>query len=191
MWTVPSSLLPRNLLRAMSTDVWTILRSLLPTTELWSMLPAKSMRSKSKKNITAKFSKANFDILQRCKSRELRSSVLMTHCDCVRKNGLQYDCPRRGCGGRPCCITKPYPLCCPSSYSWRYANVTFGKPTTISQPKPECKPVVKNCNPCVVDPCDECCWSNTHPLCQIELNKRKIVSAKKFISCLIFQFWAS
>ncbi|KAG5671521.1 hypothetical protein PVAND_001715 [Polypedilum vanderplanki] len=97
---------------------------------------------------------------KRCKSRELRSSVLMTSCDCVKKNGLQYDCPRRECNGRPCCITKPIPMCCPSRYMWRYANVTMGKSTTIRAPKPNCKPVVSNCNPCVAQSCDECCNTN-------------------------------
>lgn len=34
---------------------------------------------------------------KRCKSRELRGGVLYVRCDCVKRNGLQYECPRSSC----------------------------------------------------------------------------------------------
>ncbi|XP_070502943.1 late cornified envelope protein 5A-like [Chironomus tepperi] len=95
---------------------------------------------------------------KRCKSRELRGGVLLTNCDCVKRNGLQLDCPRTECKGRPCCTVKPWPLCCPSKYTWRYSNVTMGKPT--NPPRPGCKPRGNGtCNPCVAsfDPCCNDC----------------------------------
>ena len=51
----------------------------------------------------------------------------MTQCECVKRNGLQLDCPKKECRGQPCCSTKPYPLCCPSKYHWKLANKTMGK----------------------------------------------------------------
>lgn len=90
---------------------------------------------------------------QRCKSRELKGSVLITQCECVKRNGLQLDCPRTECHGRPCCTTKPWPSCCPSKYMWRYTNVTMGKPTN-PRPSESCRPKPSSCNPCVVPgPC--------------------------------------
>ena len=92
----------------------------------------------------------NFFSLQRCKSRELKGSVLLTSCDCVKRNGLQYDCPRTECKGRPCCTVKPWPACCPSKYTWRYKHVTMGKAT--NPPRADCTPKSDGtCNPCVVD----------------------------------------
>lgn len=84
---------------------------------------------------------ANFP--QRCRSRELRGGNLITNCDCVKRNGLQYDCLRSECRGRPMCTTKPIPACCPSKYMWRYTNVTMGKPAypvggSGGCPKAEC-----------------------------------------------------
>ena len=96
--------------------------------------------------------------IQRCKSRELRGGVLMTSCECPKRNGLQLDCPRTECKGRPCCTVQPWPLCCPSKYNWRYTNVTMGKPTNPR--RPACKPKSNGtCNPCVVkfDPCCNDC----------------------------------
>ncbi|KAL7023864.1 hypothetical protein ACKWTF_012819 [Chironomus riparius] len=95
---------------------------------------------------------------KRCKSRELKGSVLLTSCECVKRNGLQLDCPRTECKGRPCCTVKPWPLCCPSKYTWRYTNVTMGKATNPA--RPACKPKSNGtCNPCVAsyDPCCNDC----------------------------------
>lgn len=89
--------------------------------------------------------------LQRCKSRELRSSVLITNCECVKRNGLQLDCPKKECKGRPMCATKPIPICCPSKYMWRYTNVTMGK-KSYAMPKKNCRaPKNGDCNPCALN----------------------------------------
>lgn len=50
------------------------------------------------------------------KSRELRGGVLYVGCDCEKRNGLQDDCHRSECFGRPPCLTRP-PTCGPSAYS--------------------------------------------------------------------------
>ncbi|CAG2056541.1 unnamed protein product [Timema podura] len=56
---------------------------------------------------------SNYSSKDRYKSRELRSSVLLTGCDCKKRNGLQEDCRRRDCG-IPECLTMPEPQCLPS-----------------------------------------------------------------------------
>lgn len=63
------------------------------------------------------------------RSRELRGGNLMTNCNCTRRNGLQYDCPRSECQGREICLTKPYPKCCPSLFGNRFESVSMGKRT--------------------------------------------------------------
>lgn len=35
-------------------------------------------------------------------------------CHCIKRNGLQHDCRRTGCGGEPTCLVLPDPLCAPS-----------------------------------------------------------------------------
>lgn len=35
-------------------------------------------------------------------------------CHCIKRNGLQHDCRRTGCGGEPSCLMLPDPLCAPS-----------------------------------------------------------------------------
>lgn len=35
-------------------------------------------------------------------------------CHCIKRNGLQHDCRRTGCGGEPACLVLPDPLCAPS-----------------------------------------------------------------------------
>lgn len=35
-------------------------------------------------------------------------------CHCIKRNGLQHDCRRTGCGGEPACLALPDPLCAPS-----------------------------------------------------------------------------
>nr|CAD7405410.1 unnamed protein product [Timema poppensis] len=56
---------------------------------------------------------SNYSSKDRYKSRELRSSILLTGCDCKKSNGLQDDCRRRDCG-IPECLTRPEPQCLPS-----------------------------------------------------------------------------
>lgn len=157
------SLLPTNVWPLQSSHVWPLLpsnvRSRLPAGMLHSMrslLPS-CMSSKGKKRkIFSRHSSINFFLTQRCKSRELKGSVLITQCECVKRNGLQLDCPRTECHGRPCCTTKPWPSCCPSKYMWRYTNVTMGKATN-ARPSRSCKPK-GSCNPCVIEgPC--CDWN--------------------------------
>ncbi|XP_063704443.1 keratin-associated protein 4-6-like [Culicoides brevitarsis] len=103
-----------------------------------------------------------------CKDFELRGGVLYSKCDCVKRNGLQYDCPRAMCQGQPCCLTLPNPSCCPSKFMSRFDGVTFGKPSNppapkscsirVSCPKPSCNPCCPpmGCSPCC-DPCEEYC----------------------------------
>lgn len=52
--------------------------------------------------------------LKRIKSRELRGGVMYYSCHCIKRNGLQHDCRRSGCGGEPPCLVLPDPLCLPS-----------------------------------------------------------------------------
>lgn len=67
--------------------------------------------------------------MKKCKSRELRAGVLYKTCECTKRNGLQHDCPRTECQGRPECLSKPKANCCPSKFGRRFANVTMGKKT--------------------------------------------------------------
>jgi hypothetical protein len=50
---------------------------------------------------------------KRVKSHELKGGVLYSKCDCTKRNGLQSDCGRFLCMGRPECVTNP-PMCLPS-----------------------------------------------------------------------------
>ncbi|KAG7310981.1 hypothetical protein JYU34_003833 [Plutella xylostella] len=52
--------------------------------------------------------------LKRTKSRELRGGILYYSCDCIKRNGLQHECRRTGCGGEPPCLVLPEPVCAPS-----------------------------------------------------------------------------
>ncbi|XP_022117454.1 uncharacterized protein LOC110994870 [Pieris rapae] len=52
--------------------------------------------------------------LKRTKSRELRGGIMYYSCHCIKRNGLQHDCRRTGCGGEPSCLVLPDPLCAPS-----------------------------------------------------------------------------
>lgn len=67
--------------------------------------------------------------MYRCKSRELRGGVFHMNCECVKRNGLQYDCPRTECQGRPKCMRQPFARCCPAKYGSRFANIAMGKRT--------------------------------------------------------------
>ncbi|XP_014276877.1 uncharacterized protein [Halyomorpha halys] len=51
--------------------------------------------------------------LKRVKSKELIGSQLYKNCDCIKRNGLQDDCPRFQCRGRGWCKEQPFPLCPP------------------------------------------------------------------------------
>jgi hypothetical protein len=46
------------------------------------------------------------------KEEELRGGVFYPRCDCSKRNGLQDDCERTLCQGRPECLTDP-PMCIP------------------------------------------------------------------------------
>lgn len=49
------------------------------------------------------------------KDIELRGGQMISTCECVRRNGLQDQCPRRECGGRPECVAvNPGPCCEPA-----------------------------------------------------------------------------
>jgi hypothetical protein len=50
--------------------------------------------------------------LKTINEQELRGGVLYPRCDCSKKNGLQDDCERTLCQGRPECLTDP-PMCIP------------------------------------------------------------------------------
>ncbi|XP_063548666.1 uncharacterized protein LOC134755914 isoform X1 [Cydia strobilella] len=52
--------------------------------------------------------------LKRTKSRELRGGIMYYSCHCIKRNGLQHDCRRTGCGGEPACLVLPDPVCAPS-----------------------------------------------------------------------------
>nr|XP_026486399.1 uncharacterized protein LOC113393625 [Vanessa tameamea] len=52
--------------------------------------------------------------LKRTKSRELRGGIMYYSCHCIKRNGLQHDCRRTGCGGEAACLVLPDPLCAPS-----------------------------------------------------------------------------
>jgi hypothetical protein len=47
------------------------------------------------------------------KDQELRGGVFHSGCDCSKRNGLQDDCQRIECQGRPECLTDP-PMCIPA-----------------------------------------------------------------------------
>uniref|UniRef100_A0A0A9WTF0 Chaperone protein DnaJ n=1 Tax=Lygus hesperus TaxID=30085 RepID=A0A0A9WTF0_LYGHE len=51
--------------------------------------------------------------LNRVPSRELIGGILVPSCDCTKRNGLQDDCRRTQCKGRPWCLTEPWPDCPP------------------------------------------------------------------------------
>ncbi|KAK9512458.1 hypothetical protein O3M35_000889 [Rhynocoris fuscipes] len=87
-------------------------------------------------------------VLPRYKSQELRGGKLYSGCYCWKKNGMQDDCPRWDCAGRPECRVKPLPVCPPSMNppicGVRKPNLYHGKPPTcermaIPPPYPEQK----------------------------------------------------
>uniref|UniRef100_A0AAG5DNL4 IGFBP N-terminal domain-containing protein n=1 Tax=Anopheles atroparvus TaxID=41427 RepID=A0AAG5DNL4_ANOAO len=109
-----------------------------------------------------------------CKSRELRGGVLISNCECLKRNGLQHDCPRTECQGKSCCLTKPEAGCCPSQWSRRYRFVTMGKKSNPIQVPPQCCLPTGGggCNPCPIDPTrcpatcyDPCCPPSCGPVC--------------------------
>ncbi|KAL1374217.1 hypothetical protein pipiens_018222 [Culex pipiens pipiens] len=97
-----------------------------------------------------------------CKSRELRGGVLIANCECLKRNGLQHDCPRSECQGKSCCLTRPEATCCPSTWARRFRFVTMGNKSNPVCPK-RCRVTTtgSGCNPCGVDcfscgPCGPC-----------------------------------
>ncbi|XP_024085004.1 uncharacterized protein LOC112127787 [Cimex lectularius] len=52
--------------------------------------------------------------MNRAPPNELRAGYLIHGCDCVKHNGLQDQCQRLECGGRPQCLTDP-PSCPPAN----------------------------------------------------------------------------
>ena len=65
--------------------------------------------------------------LRRCKSRELRGGILYRDCECVRRNGLQDDCPRTDCNLKFTCLRMPKPICCPGRNVQRFSDMEFGQ----------------------------------------------------------------
>ncbi|RZF40943.1 hypothetical protein LSTR_LSTR016457, partial [Laodelphax striatellus] len=53
-------------------------------------------------------------------SVELRGGIHHLRCSCGRRDGLRDDCPRWDCGGRPECLQKPWPDCCPHTTATDY-----------------------------------------------------------------------
>lgn len=51
--------------------------------------------------------------LDRVPSRELVGGVLIPSCACNKRNGLQDDCRRSQCRGKPWCLSEPWPDCPP------------------------------------------------------------------------------
>ena len=45
---------------------------------------------------------------------ELRGSKMYVGCDCLKRNGMQHDCPRNECQGKKECLKFPAPVCQPS-----------------------------------------------------------------------------
>ncbi|XP_050095167.1 late cornified envelope-like proline-rich protein 1 isoform X2 [Anopheles aquasalis] len=92
-----------------------------------------------------------------CKSRELRGGNLIMTCECLKRNGLQNDCPRTECQAKPCCLTKPEASCCPSRWARRYRYVTMGRKSNPTCPSKCTVPSGGGgCNPCPVGPCCPC-----------------------------------
>ncbi|XP_052873249.1 keratin-associated protein 5-4-like [Anopheles cruzii] len=97
-----------------------------------------------------------------CKSRELRGGNLIMSCECLKRNGLQHDCPRWECQAKPCCLTKPEATCCPSRWARRYRFLTMGRKSKFDCPALKTVSTAGGgCNPCTVgpcsSPCDPCC----------------------------------
>ncbi|XP_075150003.1 uncharacterized protein LOC142224076 isoform X3 [Haematobia irritans] len=97
---------------------------------------------------------APFESNKSCQNPELRSGIMYSTCDCVRRNGLQDKCPRAMCQGRSACMSFPKPNCCPSSFPLRFANMTMGVSkrrgggggsNACPQPQTSCE---GSCDPC-------------------------------------------
>lgn len=80
----------------------------------------------SQLQIILSFSKNKLQF-HRFKDQKMLNSCFINPCACIKRNGLQDNCQRRECRGRPVCMTKPNAICCPSKYSSYYANMTMGK----------------------------------------------------------------
>lgn len=64
--------------------------------------------------------------LKNVNSHELRGGILYSNCGCTRRNGLQSDCGRFLCRGRPECLT--YPPMCSHSVGLRYTSTVCDPP---------------------------------------------------------------
>ncbi|XP_061387706.1 sperm mitochondrial-associated cysteine-rich protein-like [Musca vetustissima] len=89
-----------------------------------------------------------------CRSHELRSGIMYTTCDCIKRNGLQDKCPRSQCQGRSACMCLPTPNCCPAAFPLRFANMTMGVKkrrgggNSCSPPGSACPPPCGSCDTC-------------------------------------------
>uniref|UniRef100_A0A0A9WS54 Calcium-transporting ATPase 1 n=1 Tax=Lygus hesperus TaxID=30085 RepID=A0A0A9WS54_LYGHE len=45
---------------------------------------------------------------------EIRGGDILGQCECLKRNGLQHDCPKWDCRGEDLCLTWPIPTCQPS-----------------------------------------------------------------------------
>lgn len=56
---------------------------------------------------------------------ELRAGRFMSMCLCLKRNGLQSDCPKTGCQGNPECMRYLVPACIPSGFTLPGAKESF------------------------------------------------------------------
>ncbi|XP_075215277.1 uncharacterized protein LOC142321167 [Lycorma delicatula] len=82
-------------------------------------------------------------------SVELRGGVVYNQCLCVKRNGLQDQCPRRECGGKPECIAMNPGPCCPPALAYQAAMLPPEKsPQELTPSKEMChinRPVALCC----------------------------------------------
>ncbi|XP_037924132.1 uncharacterized protein LOC119659885 isoform X2 [Hermetia illucens] len=108
--------------------------------------PIQKTRKQTKKCYQPPQSKRCQPPIKECRSCEIRGSILYTRCECIRRNGLQQDCPRRLCQGKPCCLTTPDPRCCPAKHAKRL--LTFPPRSRVGPCRPESMPTFPICMPC-------------------------------------------
>lgn len=79
-------------------------------------------------------------------SVELRCGVLYSGCQCTKRDGLQQDCPRSHCQGRPECMAFPAPICVPSGNAPLHRSPPSPPPKRINRNathiKPNDKPIL-------------------------------------------------
>lgn len=74
---------------------------------------------------------------------ELRSGQLIVGCKCVRNDGMQHECKRSKCRGRPECMDYPEPTCAPSRPCPRPKPTDRNPATGPAAPDPEPEAVAK------------------------------------------------